>query len=78
MSDSTSVDLHVGRKLKDKRKQLGLTPDALARSIAIDTETYRDMEAGQTRIGAPKLYALAQQLGVSIVFFFEATKDMRQ
>lgn len=69
-TDSSEVDLHVGKQIRLRRLLLGLTQDELARSVGLSQQRLHLHEKG-ARISASRLYAFARVLSVPIEFFFE-------
>lgn len=69
------VDAHVSRRLRLRRVLLGLSQDELARRLGITAQQVQKYEAGETRISASRLHAIARLLSVEISFFFEELED---
>jgi transcriptional regulator with XRE-family HTH domain len=65
------IDIHVGRRLRARRRLLGLTQDALASAVDIKFQQIQKYEKGTNRIGASRLFQLSQILDVPVQFFFE-------
>jgi transcriptional regulator with XRE-family HTH domain len=65
------VDVHVGARLKQRRKLLGMTQTDLGDAIGLTFQQVQKYERGVNRIGASRLLALTQVLDVSINYFFE-------
>lgn len=70
MGSANTIDLHVGARLTRIRDYEKLSLDQLADQIEIDALTLARMEAGQERIGAALMQALATALDVPISAFF--------
>ena len=77
LSDGTPnpVDIHVGQQLKKARKLRGLSQEQLASEMGLTFQQVQKYEKGLNRIGASRLWDLAQILNISIDFFY---KDMDQ
>ena len=69
------VDLHVGRKLKQKRIEKGISQDDLAGSVNLTFQQVQKYEKATNRISASKLYDFAKFLGIDIKYFFEGIDD---
>lgn len=69
------VDLHVGDRLRLKRRLTGVTQDDLANAIGVSAQQLRKYESGQNRVSAASLYRIAAQLGVPMAYFFEGFED---
>ncbi len=65
------VDLHVGKRLRQRRRLLGLTQQKLAEAVDIRFQQIQKYESGANRISASRLWSLAQALDVPVSFFFE-------
>ncbi len=65
------VDVHVGGRVKQRRKLLGMTQTGLGDAIGLTFQQVQKYERGVNRIGASRLLALTQALDVSIDYFFE-------
>ncbi len=65
------VDVHVGERVRQRRKVLGLTQTNLGDAIGLTFQQVQKYERGVNRIGASRLLALTRALDVSIDYFFE-------
>ncbi len=65
------VDLHVGRRLRARRRLLGLTQETLANSVDIRFQQIQKYESGANRISASRLWSLAKALDVPVSYFFD-------
>jgi transcriptional regulator with XRE-family HTH domain len=74
------VDVAVGRRLRSRRKELGLSQAKVARDLDISTKKLGKYERGQDRMKARHLFLAAKYLGVPVGYFFReaaAAKDER-
>lgn len=74
MADKTlphPVDLHVGARIRLKRKLAGISQMQLAEALQITFQQIQKYEAGTNRISASKLHAAAHVLKVSLAWFFD-------
>jgi len=71
------VDLHVGKRLRQRRRLLGMTQQKLANMVSIRFQQVQKYESGANRISASRLWALAQALEVPVEFFFDGVDDGR-
>ena len=69
------VDLHVGKRLKQKRIEKGISQDDLAGSVNLTFQQVQKYEKATNRISASKLYDFAKFLGIDIKYFFEGIDD---
>jgi transcriptional regulator with XRE-family HTH domain len=66
-----AVDRHVGRRVQEKRLDLGLTQSALARAVGVSFQQVQKYEKGTNRVSASKLFEMAEFMKVEIPFFFQ-------
>jgi transcriptional regulator with XRE-family HTH domain len=72
---ATAADRHVGRRVRERRVQRGLSLAALAAALGVSTQQARKYEAGVNGIPAARLPTLAALLGVQPAWFFEELED---
>jgi transcriptional regulator with XRE-family HTH domain len=60
----------IGKRLKLRRLQLGLSQESLGHALGITFEQVQRYETGIDRIGAGRLQQIAEILKVPILFFF--------
>ena len=65
------VDVHVGARVRLRRKLLGMTQTGLGDALGLTFQQVQKYERGINRIGAGRLYDLSRVLDVSIEYFFE-------
>lgn len=65
------VDIHVGHRLRQCRTLLGLSQEKLGEAVGLTFQQIQKYERGANRIGASRLFQLAQILGVSVGYFFD-------
>jgi transcriptional regulator with XRE-family HTH domain len=68
---ANSIDLHVGKRLRRRRRLLGLTQQQLAQGVGIRFQQIQKYECGANRITASRLFELAEALNVSPAYFYE-------
>ncbi len=66
-----ATDIHVGSRIKLRRKILGLSQERLGESLGVTFQQVQKYERGANRVGASRLQLLATVLNVPIAFFFE-------
>jgi transcriptional regulator with XRE-family HTH domain len=69
------IDLHVGARLRQRRRLLGMTQQKLAESVKIRFQQIQKYESGANRISASRLWALSKALEVPVAYFFEGLDD---
>lgn len=65
------VDAHVGRRVRERRMDLAISRDALAKSLGISAEQLRRCEVGLASLVASRLHEIGAALSVPASFFFE-------
>jgi transcriptional regulator with XRE-family HTH domain len=68
---SDSVDKHVGERVRLRRIMLKMNQTELGSQIGVTFQQLQKYEKGTNRIGASRLYQLAQILNVPPGFFFD-------
>ena len=66
-----SVDVHVGRRVRQRRKMMGITQEKLGDSLGLTFQQVQKYERGTNRISASKLFEMAIFLKVSVSYFYE-------
>lgn len=64
------TDVHVGQRIRDRRKQLGISQERLARSLGLTFQQIQKYEKGVNRVSASKLWDAATILECQIGDFF--------
>jgi transcriptional regulator with XRE-family HTH domain len=74
-TDSRSVDLHVGSRLRLRRTLLGMTQDQLATMLGISYQQVQKYETGANRISVSRLFEIGRRLDTDISYFVEGLQD---
>ena len=69
------VDLHVGGRIRMKRKVLGVSQERLAEALGLTFQQVQKYERGANRVSASKLYEIAAALKTPVSYFFEGLAD---
>jgi transcriptional regulator with XRE-family HTH domain len=69
------VDLHVGARIRMRRKTMGLSQERLAESLSLTFQQVQKYERGANRVSASKLYEIARSLRSPINYFFDGLAD---
>ncbi|MEM7662382.1 MAG: helix-turn-helix transcriptional regulator [Pseudomonadota bacterium] len=69
MADDT--DLHVGKRLRRRRRLLGMTQQELAEQVGVRFQQIQKYECGANRMTSSRLYDLSKALNVSVQYFFD-------
>ncbi len=65
------VDMHVGARIRMRRKVLGYSQQTLANALGLTFQQVQKYERGTNRVSASKLHQIGQFLGVPVAYFFE-------
>ena len=68
---STDIDLHLGKRLRRRRRLLGLTQQQLASVCGVRFQQIQKYECGANRISASRIWQLAEALDVPVGYFFD-------
>jgi len=69
------IDLHVGARIRMRRKILGVSQERLADDLGLTFQQVQKYERGANRVSASKLYEIARSLQSSVSYFFEGLAD---
>ena len=69
------VDVHVGKRIRDRRKEVRVTQEKLAEHLGLTFQQVQKYEKGANRVSASKLYEIAQALNASIEYFFRGFNE---
>ncbi len=67
----TSIDIHVGSRVRLRRILLGMSQDKLGKALGVTFQQIQKQEKGRNRTGSGRLYQLSQILDVPVSFFFD-------
>ena len=65
------VDVHVGSRIRLRRRIMGLSQEALADVLELTFQQVQKYECGANRVSASKLFGIAQVLQVPANYFFD-------
>jgi transcriptional regulator with XRE-family HTH domain len=63
------MDRHVGRRIRGKRRALGLSEDTLARELGIESGQIEAYERATEHVPSDHLARLSEVLGVPVSYF---------
>ena len=69
------IDLHLGKRLRRRRRLLGLTQQQVAEGVGIRFQQIQKYECGANRISAARLWRLAQVLEVPVNYFYDSLSE---
>ncbi len=72
---ATDIDLHLGRRLRRRRRLLGLTQQQLATQVGIRFQQIQKYECGANRISAARLWQLAEALESPVSYFYDGLEE---
>jgi transcriptional regulator with XRE-family HTH domain len=64
-------DVHLGKRLRARRRLLGLTQREVAVGLGIRFQQIQKYECGGNRLSGERIWRLAAILGVPVTYFFE-------
>jgi len=68
---SEIINVHIGRRLRHRRRILGLTQTELAASCGVRFQQIQKYECAVRQMSAATLWRLADALGVGAQYFYE-------
>jgi transcriptional regulator with XRE-family HTH domain len=71
MPNPHPIDVHIGRRLRQRRSLLGMSQSGLGAAMGVTFQQVQKYERGANRIGATQLFEVSRVLDVPISFFFE-------
>lgn len=74
---ATDIDLHLGKRLRRRRRLLGLTQQQLAVAVGIRFQQIQKYECGANRISAARLWQLAEALEVPVSYFYDGLAEVQ-
>ena len=72
---TSDIDLHVGKRLRRRRRLLGLTQQSLAEQVGIRFQQIQKYECGANRVSAARLFELSEALSVPVQYFYEGLSE---
>lgn len=72
---AADIDLHLGRRLRRRRRLLGLTQQQLGDRVGIRFQQIQKYECGANRISAARLWQLAEALQAPITYFYDGLDE---
>ena len=72
---ASEIDLHIGRRVRRRRRVLGLTQQQLGERLGIRFQQVQKYECGANRVSAARLWYLAQALETGIEYFYDGFEE---
>ena len=71
MKSADNIDAYIGSRVRLRRITVGISQEHLGDALGLTFQQIQKYEKGQNRIGAGRLYRIAQILSAPVEFFFE-------
>lgn len=72
---ASSIDEHVGARLRQRRTLLGFSQEKLAEAVGITFQQIQKYENGANRVSAGRLYEFSKVLQIPVSFFFDSMEE---
>ncbi|KQZ32236.1 MULTISPECIES: helix-turn-helix domain-containing protein [Caulobacter] len=72
---SNDIDVYLGKRLRRRRRLLGLTQQQLAGTVGVRFQQIQKYECGANRISAARLWQLSEALDVPVGYFYDGLSD---
>lgn len=71
------VDVHVGKRIRQRRWLIGMTQQKLAELVGIKFQQIQKYETGANRVSASRLWDIGDAMGVPVAFFFDGLEGIQ-
>ena len=68
---SDEIDIHLGKRMRRRRRLLGLTQQQLAVACGVRFQQIQKYECGANRVSAARLWRISSALEVPVGYFFD-------
>ncbi len=68
------IDVLVGQRIRARRYALGISQTELGDAIGVKFQQIQKYETGANRVSASRLWAVAEKLGVDVLYFFDGIR----
>jgi len=72
------VDIHVGKRIRQRRWLIGMTQQQLGDKVGIKFQQIQKYETGANRVSASRLWDIAETLDVPVTFFFDGLSPSQE
>ena len=69
------VDIHVGKRIRQRRWQMGMSQENLAVTTGVKFQQIQKYETGANRVSCSRMWEIASALGVTVPYFFEGLDE---
>lgn len=73
--NEASINLHIGRRLRRRRRILGMTQAALGAALKVHFQQIQKYECAANRISAARLLGIAKALQTPVQYFYDGLFD---
>jgi transcriptional regulator with XRE-family HTH domain len=70
------IDRHVGSRVRMRRILVGMSQEKLGEALGLTFQQVQKYEKGTNRIGASRLQAIGNHLGVPVTYFFDGAPQL--
>jgi transcriptional regulator with XRE-family HTH domain len=74
---ASEIDLHLGRRLRRRRRLLGLTQQQVADVVGIRFQQVQKYECGANRVSAARLWQLSEALEAPVTYFYDGLEPAK-
>jgi transcriptional regulator with XRE-family HTH domain len=67
----SDIDLHLGRRLRRRRRMMGMTQRQLAEAVGVRFQQIHKYECAANCLSASRLWSLAKVLNAPVAYFFD-------
>lgn len=71
------VDVHVGKRIRQRRWLAGMTQQRLAELVGIKFQQIQKYETGANRVSASRLWDIAEALDIDVSHFFDGMETSK-
>jgi len=73
---AADLDCQIGLRMRTRRRELGVSQDALAAGVGLTFQQIQKYERGINRVSASKLWEIAAHLQTPIAYFYESLEGI--
>ena len=70
------IDAHIGSRVRLRRMMVNVSQESLGEALGVTFQQIQKYEKGLNRIGAGRLYRIAQILDVPVSYFYEGLPEL--
>ncbi|MCJ9668995.1 MULTISPECIES: helix-turn-helix domain-containing protein [unclassified Neorhizobium] len=73
--EAVAIDEAIGRKIRARRMDLGLSQSMLGGTVGLSFQQIQKYESGANRVSSSTLFQMACRLGIPLTYFFSELPD---